>query len=188
MSPPFDISELDRAIEIAELRRDGLRDDGVLLSIATRARQCIMEMTGDVERWHKAYYREERRATEYHNADQIDSGFKCGHPVSCIRNGPVGTGARCLMCEQDKRIAELEDSLAAYADAGDGSLKDWAIALDRAEKAEARIAELTAEVTSLKFEIVGLNKAAELMNKGFESTCELSNTMKQELRKLKAAT
>lgn len=67
----------------------------------------IAAKDAEIEKWHDAFYREERRAIEYHNADQVDGGFKCGHPVSCLRNRKSGGGVHCLMCEQAAEIARL---------------------------------------------------------------------------------
>lgn len=70
-------------------------------------RSSIAAKDAEIEKWHDAFYREERRAIEYHNADQVDGGFKCWHPVSCLRNRKGGGGVHCLMCEQAAEIARL---------------------------------------------------------------------------------
>ena len=82
------MQEADKRWQEATGKHDVWPDLGDLLD-------WLME---NMDNWKDAFYKEERRAIEYHNSDQVDGGFKCGHPVSCIRNKKDGTGVHCVMC------------------------------------------------------------------------------------------
>jgi hypothetical protein len=69
----------------------------------------IETLQTEIERWREAFYREEHRATDYHNTNAL-----CGHPASCIRN--TGDGAKCLMCLQSAEIERLREIIGTTQD------------------------------------------------------------------------
>lgn len=86
--------------------------------------------------WEKAFYREERRAVNYHNLDA-----SCGHPLSCIRN--TKDGARCLMCLQDDEIKSLKEQVENYRLARDAAIDDYLLRGKEIEKLQSLIGEDT---------------------------------------------
>lgn len=92
------------------------KDDGfevVSHGICTYVHEDIVEVIATLHShiiaWKKYAEQENAERIKALNTDQVDGGFKCGHPVACLRNkdGQV----RCLMCDQDAVIAELQKEM-----------------------------------------------------------------------------